>query len=81
MYIKGLDKAEQFVHDQLQKGIDIRWVGWDIVIWKPTHYGYDSPLGAFRRNRWGVEFKSSPDKNGGWAINPKHVNNTRAVRA
>ena len=61
-------EAHKFVRAQRRKGVDIRWDGWDILIFKPTHNGYTSRHGAFRNRRWGIESRVSVDNEGLWNV-------------
>jgi hypothetical protein len=69
--------AHRFVRDQRGLGVDIRWDGWDIVLWKPTHHGWTNPKGAFRNNRWGVESRFVVNSEGIWKVPQKNVKNSR----
>lgn len=67
--------AHRFVRDQRSKGVDIRWDGWDIVLWKPTRHGFTNVNGSFDRNkgRWGMETRILMDDNGTWKVPARNV--------
>lgn len=66
-------ESEAFVDQQRSKGVDVRWDGWDMVFWKANPGGYSNKHGAYRNNRWGVEFRVSPDTRGLWRVPAKYV--------
>jgi hypothetical protein len=67
--------AHAFVRDQRRKGADVRWEGWDIVFWSPTHYGFTNKNGAFNKSkgRWGMESRVTVSDDGCWKIPQKNV--------
>lgn len=69
--------AHKFVNDQRRMGSDIRWDGYDIVIWKPTHYGFTNKRGAFRNGRWGMETRVVVGNDGSWKVPFKSVKSSR----
>lgn len=69
--------AHKFVREQRRSGNDVRWDGWDIVFWKPTHHGFTNKNGAFRNNRWGMETRVVVGIDGLWKVPGKNVKFTR----
>jgi hypothetical protein len=67
------DAAHEFVTKQSKAGNDVRWEGWDMVFFKPTPYGFSNPKGAFRKGRWGMENRVTPDSTGRWVVPVKNV--------
>lgn len=65
--------AHKFVREQRRLGNKIRWEGWDMVIHKPTHYGYKDVKGAFYNGRWGVEIRIPVNDAGIWEVSNKNV--------
>lgn len=65
------DEAHQFVSNGRRNGIDVRWDGWEMVIWKPTHYGFTNKKGAYRRGRWGMESRVTVSEKGTWEVPAK----------
>lgn len=70
------DAAHTFV-EQHARMSDVRWEGYDMVFFTPTHYGFSNPKGAFRKGRWGMEYRVSPDDKGIWKVNHKSVKSPR----
>jgi hypothetical protein len=71
------DAAHTFVDTSAKSGNDVRWDGWDMVFFTPTHYGFSNPKGAYRNGRWGMEYRVSADDNGIWKVNHKSVKSPR----
>lgn len=65
--------AHKFVRDQRRVGNDVRWEGYDMIFWKPTHHGFSSVNGAYRRGRWGVETRIVVNNDGTWKVPGKLV--------
>lgn len=76
MIVLDHSAAHKFVREQRRAGNDVRWEGWTMIFWKPTHYGYSSVNGAFRNRRWGVESRISVDDNGLWKVPARNVKPT-----
>jgi hypothetical protein len=72
--------AHTFMRTQRQLGNKIRWDGWDMVIFKPTAYGFKDVKGAFRDGRWGVEKRIPVNADGQWEVSKKDVFTTRKPR-
>lgn len=71
--LKSLDKAEQFVADQAEKGGDVRWDGWDIVFHRPADTAFFSRNGAFRNGAWGFENRAAVTTKGEWKVDRRDV--------
>lgn len=72
--------AHKFVREQRHLGNKVRWEGWDMVIHKPTAYGFKDPKGAFKDGRWGVEIRIPVNDAGIWEVANKHVFTARKLR-
>lgn len=80
MIIKSLSKAEKFVANQQKLGNDVRWVGWDIVFFRPEPAGIYSKSGAFRGGQWGFENHSPIEPDGTWRIDNRNVRHSVTTR-
>lgn len=69
--------AHKFVKEQRKLGADIRWDGWDMLLWKPTHYGFTNKRGAFHNGRWGMETRIPVNGDGKWRVANKNVRHSR----
>lgn len=65
--------AHKFVREQRRIGNDVRWEGFDMVFWKPTHYGFTNTKGAFRNGRWGMETRIPVTNDGTWTVSGKNI--------
>lgn len=76
--------AHRFVREQRRLGNNVRWDGWDMVFWKPTRHGFNTPsktngvvntIGSYNKEmeRWGVETRIAIDTNGMWRVPNKNV--------
>lgn len=75
--ILNFSQAHKFVREQRRLGNDVRWENYDMVFWKPTHYGYTNKKGAYRNGRWGMESRVVVSDNGTWTVNSKNVKPVR----
>ncbi len=79
LVVLNFDSVDGFVREQRKQGSDVRWDGWDLVFWKPSHYGFSNKNGAFRRGvngkrgRWGVETRVTVNGDGLWKVPSKNV--------
>ena len=73
MLILDYSAAHTFMREQHRLGNKVRWEGWDMVFFKPTHYGYKDVNGAFRDGRWGVEKRVPVNAVGQWEVSKKNV--------
>lgn len=80
MLILDYSTAHKFVREQRRLGNKIRWEGWDMVIFKPTHWAYKDVNGAFRDGRWGVEKRIPVNADGNWEVSKKDVFTARKLR-
>lgn len=80
MPIFDYSDGHRFVREQRRLGNKVRWEGWDMVFFKPTHYGYKDLNGAFREGRWGVEQRVALNAEGQWEVPNKNVFNSRKPR-
>lgn len=64
--VLNLASAEEFVN----RTRNVRWEGWDIVTFVPQPRAYVMPNGRFNREsgKWGLEYRSTPDRNGNWTV-------------
>lgn len=76
-FILNFSQAHKFVREQRRLGNDVRWENYDMVFWKPTHYGYTNKKGAYRNGRWGMESRVVVSDNGTWTVNSKNVKPVR----
>jgi hypothetical protein len=81
MLILDYSAAHKFMREQRHLGNKVRWEGWDMVFFKPTHYGYKDVNGAFRDGRWGVEKRVSVNADGNWEVSKKDVFTARKSRS
>lgn len=81
MLILDYSAAHTFMKEQRRLGNKVRWEGWDMVFFKPTHYGYKDVNGSFRDGRWGVEKRVSVNAAGNWEVSKKNVFNARKPRS
>jgi len=65
-------QAHQFV-ERKQRGIDVRWDGYNLVFFKPTPFGFTNPKGEFRNGKWGMKSVVSVDSDGTWKVPTKNV--------
>lgn len=70
------EQAHKFVARPPRR-TDVRWEGWDMILWKPTPFGYKVPKGAFRKGRWGVQTRIRVSENGTWEVPSNYVRPTR----
>jgi len=72
------DAAHQFV-DAKRRGMEIYWKGWDMIVFKPTPFGFSNEKGAYRSGRWGMQYTVPVGDDGKWRVPAKdvHVRNTR----
>lgn len=80
MFTLNYSSAHRFVREQRRLGLDIRWDGWDMVLWEPTVHGFDSVRGAFRKGRWGVETRIVVSNDGTWSFPTKKIRKAKNVR-
>lgn len=69
--------AHKFVREQRRLGNDVRWENYDMVFWKPTHYGFTNKKGAYRNGRWGMESRVVVTGQGTWEVPSKNVKSSR----
>lgn len=73
------DETESFVRSCKEKGLQVWWDGWTIVIHVPDPTAFYSPAGKFN-NTWGFERRLKPNIYGKWAI-PKRYGNFKRARS
>lgn len=56
---------------------DARWEGWDLLLWKPTPFGYMNTKGVFRKGRWGVQTRITVNERGTWEVPSNYVRPTK----
>ncbi len=64
------DEAHKFVETAKA---DVRWDGFDMIFFTPTHYGYTNPKGAYRRGKWGMQLTVPLSGDGTWKVPAKNV--------
>lgn len=77
MLTLNYDQAHDFVVKQRKLGSDVRWEGWDLVLWKPTHHGFTNRKGAFRNKRWGMETRITVGRDGTWKVPARNVKSAK----
>jgi hypothetical protein len=73
MLVLDHSAAHKFVRDQRRKGSDVRWDGWTMVFWQPTHHGFTNVKGAYRKGRWGMESRIEVAGDGFWRVPGRNV--------
>lgn len=80
--LTGLRQAERFVYKQQALGNDVRWEGFDtIIFFRESDQGMTSPDGAFRHGVWGFDNRFSCDSNGVWSIDYRNVRRNKSTRS
>lgn len=75
--VLNYDTVDTFVSEQVAKGNNVSWHGWDLVFWKENSNGFNDKHGALRNGKWGVRAIVEPDSSGLWRIPVKYVNTRR----
>lgn len=73
MLVLNHSEAHKFVRDSRRRGVDVRWDGWTMVFWKPTHHGFTNVRGAYRNGRWGMESRVPVGDDGLWKVPGKNA--------
>ena len=73
MLVLDYTDAHKFVQQQRKMGVDIRWDGYDMILFKKTPHGFNNQKGAFRKGRCGIEIRVSPDSLGMWSVVSRNV--------
>jgi hypothetical protein len=60
--------SEKFVRRQKDAGVDIRWYGWDMIVFRPHKKARRSVRGRFRNGLWVFESTIRPNSHGKWVI-------------
>jgi hypothetical protein len=81
MVLKGLKAAEKFVRKQADAGNDVRWEGFDkIIFFRPDDRAMRSPQGALRDGVWGYDNVVTVDGNGVWNVDYRNVRRISRTR-
>lgn len=79
LVLRNLRSAERFVTEQAAAGNDVRWVGFDkIVFFRPSEKGLTSRQGAFRNGQWGFDNVAEVTAEGTWEIDYRNVKKVRS---
>ena len=65
--------AEVLSTRNLPDHIEFFWDNYDLIIWENNPNGYFNTKGMFRKNKWGITKRFSPNNNGIWKIPYKYV--------
>ena len=76
------ESADSFVAKQQRLGNDVRWVGWDIVFFKPVPNAFRDPRGVRNATtgEWGYETVVRVNKKGTWKIDYRNVRRASSTR-
>ena len=70
----GYDEVDDVVQTMQEKGVNVRWEGWDIVIHNSDPRAFMSKNGKFY-NSWGFERRIKPRAiDGKWSVPLEHAN-------
>jgi hypothetical protein len=53
--------------------VDVRWEGYSMVFFKPTHHGYTNPKGEYRNGKWGMRLVVPLSDDGTWKVPAKSL--------
>ena len=68
------NKIDKFVAGIVAKGVDARWDGWNVVVFRPNPSAIRNPRGAWRNGAYGYETVVRPNSKGKWLFKPDLVN-------
>lgn len=75
------EKADEVVESLQQRGINIQWDGWEIVIHQPNPVAFYYKTGKFCNGQWGFERRIKPrGLDGRWAI-PINYGHSERIRS
>jgi hypothetical protein len=81
LQLRGLGSAEKFVTAQADAGNDVRWVGFDkIVFFRPDPRGMSAKAGAFRNGQWGFDNVVEVNGSGVWEVDYRNVKRIKRSR-
>ncbi len=79
--INSLEKAEAFVVEQQELGVDVRWDGWDLVFFKADRRGlWDTQSGAVRNGQYGFDNRFPVTHKGTWEVDGRNVRHSKTRR-
>lgn len=80
--LKTVEDAEEFAEKVSNKGVDIRWDGWNMVFHDADPAAMRDPEGRFSRstNQWGYETVVSPNDEGNWLVNYRYSRGMTSAR-
>lgn len=64
-----IKKVDNFVEKLQQKGVQVRWDGWDMVFFNEDKRAHHSVQGRRLGSKWGFETVVSPNAEGQWLVN------------
>lgn len=59
--------------NELTRNRNIRWEGWDLLIWSPNPHAEMQVRGAFNDGRWGIMNRVTVGTDGKWRVPAKYV--------
>ena len=77
MLTLGIKKADKFVREQIALGNDVRWIGWDMIFFRPSESAVYSKDGAFRNGVWGFDNRVPVNNKGLWEIDHRNIKRVR----
>lgn len=80
MIVLTYDKVDNFVNKLQNKGVDVRWEGWDMVFFKSDKRALRSTNGRYRNGAWGFETTVSPDTAGKWLVDYRLARGNKSAR-
>lgn len=63
-----LEQADEYARNRQYGKWTFFWEGWHLVMWEPNKRGMTRRDGAFLNDRWGVQRRIVPDKQGRYRI-------------
>lgn len=76
--LRGLRAAEKFVERQVKLGNDVRWEGFDTIVFhRPDIRGSESKHGEYRNGSWGFKNMVTVDETGTWKVDYKNVRRSK----
>ncbi len=73
----NLKRSDEFVKNQQNHGVDIRWDGWEMIFFREYPTAVFSKDGVFRNGKWGYEQRVSPNVKGVWEVDFRNIKRIR----
>lgn len=75
MLVLNNKKVEKFAREQIERGNNVRWDGWELVFFRPDRRAITDQNGVWNRlaGTYGYESRVSPDEKGLWRIDYRNV--------